>query len=230
MAPEGEGADVTARIAVYHGEADVFFSPEEVAAFHAEMDKTGADCLFVTLPGALHASDPPNPLDVWRLSAYGAQAFLLHVYGQTRSGFAEALDEQAKRLDVSPPRFPKRDPKDMRKTTRAAYDYLTQKWSPAIVYRWEFRHADTSRALFSIPLLAISLRMDYAPGASWVKPKSAMLKRHARYASLPPKLILPLTNLLDAGASVGKVHRAIADLFLDVETHYKQQAAAEPER
>ncbi|NNJ64336.1 MAG: dienelactone hydrolase family protein [Xanthomonadales bacterium] len=59
VAPEGEGADVTARIAVYHGEADVFFSPEEVAAFHAEMDKTGADCLFVTLPGALHGFTNP---------------------------------------------------------------------------------------------------------------------------------------------------------------------------
>ena len=50
---------MTARIAVYHGEADVFFSPEEVSAFHAEMDKTGADCLFVTLPGALHGFTNP---------------------------------------------------------------------------------------------------------------------------------------------------------------------------
>ena len=54
IASEGEGGGVTARIAVYHGEDDVFFSAEEVAAFKAEMRETGADCLFVALPGALH--------------------------------------------------------------------------------------------------------------------------------------------------------------------------------
>jgi dienelactone hydrolase len=52
VAPEGEGGEVTARIAVYHGEDDVFFSAEDVAAFKEEMRNTGADCLFVTLPGA----------------------------------------------------------------------------------------------------------------------------------------------------------------------------------
>ena len=54
VAAQGEGADVTARIAVYHGEDDVLIPDEAVAAFKAEMDKTGADCLFVPLPTALH--------------------------------------------------------------------------------------------------------------------------------------------------------------------------------
>ena len=59
VAPEGEGGEVNARLAVYHGEDDVFFSSEEVEAFHAEVDKTGADCLFVALPGALHGFSNP---------------------------------------------------------------------------------------------------------------------------------------------------------------------------
>ena len=54
VAAQGEGADVTARIAVYHGEDDVLIPDEAVAAFKAEMDKTDADCLFVPLPTALH--------------------------------------------------------------------------------------------------------------------------------------------------------------------------------
>jgi dienelactone hydrolase len=45
---------VTARIGVYHGEDDVLIPEEAVAGFKAEMEKTGADCLFVTLPTALH--------------------------------------------------------------------------------------------------------------------------------------------------------------------------------
>jgi dienelactone hydrolase len=60
LAPHGEGSEVTARVAVYHGEADVFFSAEQVNAFKAEMRKTGADCLFVTLPGALHGFSNPQ--------------------------------------------------------------------------------------------------------------------------------------------------------------------------
>jgi dienelactone hydrolase len=60
LAPKGEGGEVKARIAVYHGENDVFFKAEEVAAFKAEMRKTGADCLFVTLPGALHGFSNPQ--------------------------------------------------------------------------------------------------------------------------------------------------------------------------
>lgn len=60
LAPRGEGGAVTARVAVYHGEDDVFFKAEEVAAFKAEMRNAGADCLFVTLPGALHGFSNPQ--------------------------------------------------------------------------------------------------------------------------------------------------------------------------
>ena len=59
VAAEGEGADVTARIAVYHGEDDVLIPQEAVEAFKAEMAKTGADCLFVPLPTALHGFSNP---------------------------------------------------------------------------------------------------------------------------------------------------------------------------
>jgi dienelactone hydrolase len=58
VAPE-EAAEVTARIAVYHGEDDGFVPDEAIAAFNTEMVKTGADCLFVTLPGAVHAFTNP---------------------------------------------------------------------------------------------------------------------------------------------------------------------------
>jgi dienelactone hydrolase len=60
VAPAGEGAEVSARIAVYHGEADKFFTPEVIAAFKAEMDRTGADCQFIKLPGALHGFSNPE--------------------------------------------------------------------------------------------------------------------------------------------------------------------------
>jgi dienelactone hydrolase len=69
IAAEGEGGEVNARLAVYHGEDDVFFSPEEVAAFHAEVDKTGANCLFVALPGALHGFS--NPIATANGEKYG---------------------------------------------------------------------------------------------------------------------------------------------------------------
>ena len=59
VASEGEGGPVTARIAVYHGEADEFISADDVEAFQQEMDRTGADCLFVTLPRALHGFTNP---------------------------------------------------------------------------------------------------------------------------------------------------------------------------
>lgn len=59
IAPEGEGGEVTARIAVYHGEDDVFISESEIAAFKAEMKKIAADCLFITIPGALHGFSNP---------------------------------------------------------------------------------------------------------------------------------------------------------------------------
>jgi dienelactone hydrolase len=60
LAPRGEGGDVKGRVAVYHGEDDVFFKGEEVAAFKAEMRNIKADCLFVTLPGALHGFSNPQ--------------------------------------------------------------------------------------------------------------------------------------------------------------------------
>ena len=69
IAAEGEGGDVTARIAVYHGEDDQFFSSEEVDAFKAEMRKTDADCLFVPLPGALHGFS--NPIATANGEKYG---------------------------------------------------------------------------------------------------------------------------------------------------------------
>jgi dienelactone hydrolase len=59
VAPAGEGADVTARIAVYHGEDDVFVPDEAIEAFKSEMQNTGADCLFITIPGAVHAFTNP---------------------------------------------------------------------------------------------------------------------------------------------------------------------------
>lgn len=59
VAPAGEGGEVSARIAVYHGEDDVFIPDEAIAEFKAEMRKTGADCLFVTIPGAVHAFTNP---------------------------------------------------------------------------------------------------------------------------------------------------------------------------
>jgi len=59
VAAEGEGGDVTARVAVYHGEDDVLIPDEAVAEFRAEMKRTGADCLFVPLPMALHGFSNP---------------------------------------------------------------------------------------------------------------------------------------------------------------------------
>jgi dienelactone hydrolase len=60
IAPEGEGAEVTARIAAYNGEADSFISAEAIAQFNAEMQKTGADYQFINLPGALHGFSNPD--------------------------------------------------------------------------------------------------------------------------------------------------------------------------
>jgi len=69
IAAAGEGGEVTARIAVYHGEDDKFFTAEQVAEFKAEMRKTSADCLFVTIPGALHGFT--NPLATTNGEKYG---------------------------------------------------------------------------------------------------------------------------------------------------------------
>jgi len=69
VAAEGEGGDVTARIAVYHGEDDVLIPQEAVEAFKAEMEQTGADCLFVPLPTALHGFS--NPVATTNGEKYG---------------------------------------------------------------------------------------------------------------------------------------------------------------
>jgi dienelactone hydrolase len=69
IAAAGEGGEVTARIAVYHGEDDKFFTAAQVADFKAEMRKTDADCLFVTIPGALHGFT--NPLATSNGEKYG---------------------------------------------------------------------------------------------------------------------------------------------------------------
>ena len=59
VAPKGEGAEVTARIVAYNGEDDVFLPAAAIAAFKAEMDRTGADYQFINLPGALHGFTNP---------------------------------------------------------------------------------------------------------------------------------------------------------------------------
>jgi len=69
VAAQGEGGDVTARVAVYHGEDDVLIPAEAVEAFKAEMVKTGADCLFVPLPTALHGFS--NPVATTNGQKYG---------------------------------------------------------------------------------------------------------------------------------------------------------------
>ncbi len=60
IAPAGEGGEVTARIVVYNGEDDSFIPAEAIAAFKAEMEKTGADYQFINLPGALHGFSNPE--------------------------------------------------------------------------------------------------------------------------------------------------------------------------
>lgn len=69
VAPEGEGAAVTARLAVYHGEADEFVPQEDVSAFLAEVEKVRADCLFILMPGATHGFT--NPAATARGETYG---------------------------------------------------------------------------------------------------------------------------------------------------------------
>ena len=69
VAAPGEGGDVTARIAVYHGEDDVLIPAEAVDAFRAEMETTQADCLFVLLPTALHGFS--NPIATSKGQEYG---------------------------------------------------------------------------------------------------------------------------------------------------------------
>ena len=59
VAAPGEGAEMTARIAVYHGELDEFIDAEAVSAFQDEMRNNAADCLFVMIPGATHGFTNP---------------------------------------------------------------------------------------------------------------------------------------------------------------------------
>jgi len=60
VAPAGEGGDVTARIVAYNGEDDSFIPADAIAAFKAEMEKTGANYQFINLPGALHGFSNPE--------------------------------------------------------------------------------------------------------------------------------------------------------------------------
>jgi dienelactone hydrolase len=60
IAPEGEGGEVTARMAVYHGEADEFVTADDVSAFLAEVEKARADCLFTLMPGCTHGFTNPE--------------------------------------------------------------------------------------------------------------------------------------------------------------------------
>lgn len=60
VAAAGEGGEIKGRVAVYHGEDDALVGADAVADFRREMRETGADCLFVTLPGALHGFTNPR--------------------------------------------------------------------------------------------------------------------------------------------------------------------------
>ncbi|PYC24701.1 dienelactone hydrolase [Aquipseudomonas alcaligenes] len=51
---------VKAKVLVEHGAADSFITPEQIAAFKAEMDQAGADYRFVELPGAKHGFSNPG--------------------------------------------------------------------------------------------------------------------------------------------------------------------------
>lgn len=60
VAPEGEGAEMTARVVAYNGEDDSFVSAEAIAAFKAEMEMAGADYQFINYPGAVHGFSNPG--------------------------------------------------------------------------------------------------------------------------------------------------------------------------
>jgi dienelactone hydrolase len=51
---------VKARVLVEHGMDDSMITPEQIAAFKAEMDQAGADYRFVELPGARHGFSNPD--------------------------------------------------------------------------------------------------------------------------------------------------------------------------
>jgi len=60
IAPEGEGGDVTARIAVYNGEDDKFVSADQIAGLAAELEAAGADFQIINFPGAVHGFTNPE--------------------------------------------------------------------------------------------------------------------------------------------------------------------------
>jgi len=59
VAPEAEGAKVTARIAAYNGEDDPFVPAEAITAFREEMERVNADYQFINFPGAIHGFSNP---------------------------------------------------------------------------------------------------------------------------------------------------------------------------
>lgn len=75
---------VKAKILVEHGAQDSLVTPENVAAFKAEMDKAGADYRFVSLDGAKHGFSNP---DADRLS-HGD-------HGGPDIGYDKAADERS---------------------------------------------------------------------------------------------------------------------------------------
>jgi len=57
---EAKAGDIKAKILVCHADEDAFVPAEEVAGFQQEMETLGADCTFVSYPGALHAFTNPE--------------------------------------------------------------------------------------------------------------------------------------------------------------------------
>jgi dienelactone hydrolase len=82
-APATPGS-VKAKILVEHGAQDSLITPQNVAAFKAEMDKAGADYRFVSLDGAKHGFSNP---DADRLS-HGD-------HGGPDIGYNKAADERS---------------------------------------------------------------------------------------------------------------------------------------
>lgn len=66
---EADDVRPTARLAVYHGEADEFVTMDDARAFRGTLEAAGADLLFVLLPGATHGFT--NPLATERGKKYG---------------------------------------------------------------------------------------------------------------------------------------------------------------
>ena len=72
--PAGRGA-IKARVLVLHGAADPYESEQEVAAFHKEMEESGADWQMVSYGHAVHSfTNPAAGDDPSRGAAYDAKA------------------------------------------------------------------------------------------------------------------------------------------------------------